>query len=148
MATISEVTLGWLEANDWPLNVLADGRVISVFHGEAVEWNVVIVPMEQLGQLLVFSVSPLRCPEENLATAAELLHRINYGLHIGNFELDYRDGEVRCRTSLDRSGATLEASMVASLVNTNVMLMNRYLPGLGLVFQGGSVDDALALFEG
>lgn len=40
-------------------------------------------------------------PPEKINTVAEYLHRANYGLPFGNFELDYSDGEVRFKLTTD-----------------------------------------------
>ena len=38
---------------------------------------------------------------EKINTVAEYLHRANYGLPFGNFELDYSDGEVRFKLTTE-----------------------------------------------
>ncbi len=58
--------------------------------------------------------------------AAELFTRANYGLPLGNFELDMDDGEIRFKTSLDYSGTTLELPIIASLVETAVGSLATY----------------------
>ena len=50
---------------------------------------------------------PIRVAEEQRQIVAELLARINYGLNIGNFELDMTDGEIRYKTSIDVEGGEL-----------------------------------------
>ena len=54
---------------------------------------------------------------------------------------------VSVRRQMRHTGATLDEPMVANLVNTNVELMDRYLPALSLVFQGTPVNKALSLVE-
>ena len=61
---------------------------------------------------------------------AEFLTRANYGLIVGNFELDFDDGEVRYKTSLDVEDAELLPALLAHIVYANVTNMDRYLPGI------------------
>ncbi|HNF97997.1 MAG TPA: YbjN domain-containing protein, partial [Pseudomonadota bacterium] len=70
----------------------------------------------------------------------------NYGMVIGNFEMDYSDGEVRFKTSIDVEDAELSESMVRSATYWAVVMMDRYLPGLLKVI-GGSTPPAEAIDE-
>lgn len=67
---------------------------------------------------------------------AEFITRANYGMVIGNFEMDFRDGEVRYKTSVDVEGSELTYEICRQVVVTNVMLMDRYLPGIMAVITG------------
>jgi hypothetical protein len=51
-------------------------------------------------------------------------------MRIGNFEMDFEDGEVRFRTSIDFEGQGLSYALVSNHVYPNVWMMDRYLPGL------------------
>ncbi|HEX9018927.1 MAG TPA: YbjN domain-containing protein, partial [Anaerolineaceae bacterium] len=63
--------------------------------------------------------------------------RANYGMIIGNFELDYQDGEIRYKTSVDVEDVALAESLVQNLVYANVLTMDKYLPGLMRVLYAG-----------
>jgi len=56
-----------------------------------------------------------RVPEPKRAALAEYLARANYGLWLGNFEMDLRDGEIRCETSLHLADGELINAMVCHL---------------------------------
>ena len=45
--------------------------------------------------ILTYAVINNKCPTEHISKTAEYLHRANYGLIHGNFEIDYNDGEIR-----------------------------------------------------
>ena len=55
---------------------------------------------------------------------------------IGNFELDYSDGEIRFKSSLDVEDSELTEPMVRSAVYWAVVMMDKYLPGLLQVIGG------------
>ncbi|MEL6492946.1 MAG: YbjN domain-containing protein [Cyanobacteria bacterium J06621_3] len=66
---------------------------------------------------------------------AQFITRANYGLILGNFELDYTDGEIRYKTSLDVESDRLTPALTKNLIYTNVMTMDQYLPGLLAVLE-------------
>jgi hypothetical protein len=79
---------------------------------------------------------------------AEFITRANYGLRIGNFELDFRDGEVRYKSSLDFEGETLTPGLVKFAIYPAVQTMDRYLPGLmGVIYGHKPRAEAIAEVE-
>ena len=79
---------------------------------------------------------------------AEFLTRANSGMIIGNFELDFADGEIRYKTSIDVEGDSLSSSLIKRLVYANVTMMDEYLPGIMSVIYGDvEPKDAIAQIE-
>lgn len=67
---------------------------------------------------------------------------------IGNFELDFNDGEIRYKTSIDVEGDALTHALTKRLVYTNVMMMDEYLPGIQAVIEAGvSPEEAIQAIE-
>ncbi|MBC7340390.1 MAG: YbjN domain-containing protein [Firmicutes bacterium] len=98
---------------------------------------------------MFYSVCPVNVPEGKRLAVAEYLTRANYGLVIGNFEMDFRDGEVRYKTSIDVEGAEIAPALVRNLVYANVITMDRYLPGLlGVIYGNLTPEQAIAQVEG
>ncbi|MCA1670431.1 MAG: YbjN domain-containing protein, partial [Thermomicrobia bacterium] len=62
--------------------------------------------------------------------------RVNYAMAIGNFELDYDDGELRYKTSVDVEGDHLSVTMARQLFRLNVTTMDLFLPGIEAVIRG------------
>lgn len=87
-------------------------------------------------------------PLEQRLLMAEFLTRVNYGLKIGNFEMDFKDGEIRYKTSIAVEGDRLTSPLVRELVCHNLSIMDNYFPGIMKVIYGGmSPEDALAETE-
>ncbi len=79
---------------------------------------------------------------------AESLTRINYGLILGNFEMDYADGEVRFKTSMDVEDSELTPELIKPVVFANLGMMDRYWPTLTALVEGRlEPQAALALVE-
>ena len=87
------------------------------------------------GKLLkIYSICSHHAPENKRAAIAEVVTRANYGLNIGNFEMDYRDGEIRFKVSmLLDSGQKLTDKLLMLLIGTSVMTHILYLPAIEAV---------------
>ena len=87
-------------------------------------------------RMLVFIESPVKVPENTRSLCAELLMRINYTLALGNFELDFRDGEVRYRMAVDVEGSSLSLQMIETNIMVSAATMDRYFPAMMAVVYG------------
>ena len=102
-----------------------------------------------LDQFLFYVVAPVKAPEDLRQAVAEFVTRANYGLRIGNFEMDFGDGEVRYKSSLDFEDAVLTSELIRNTIYPAVQTTDRYLPGLMAVIYGGkSPAEAVAEIEG
>lgn len=61
----------------------------------------------------------------------------NYGIFLGNFEMDLNDGEVRFKSSCQLNDSELTAEMVKRTVAVTVTMADRFFPGLMAVVYGG-----------
>lgn len=137
----------FLEEDGWHPQRLDDSYVYRVFfagrNGEVACFAQVRV---ELKQFLFYAVLPVRVPEHLRGALAEFLTRANYGLRIGNFEMDYADGEVRFKSSLDFDGEPLTANLIRNAIYPAVQTLDRYLPGALAVIYGGK-EPAAAVAE-
>jgi hypothetical protein len=90
-----------------------------------------------LQQYIFYAVATFRVTEEVRPMVAEYITRANYGLRIGNFEMDYSDGEVRYKSGIDFEGEKLTPNLVKNTTYPAVQTMDFYLPGLLKVAFGG-----------
>ena len=86
--------------------------------------------------LICYATVEDRVPEQLRVVVMEFITRINYGLYIGNFELDYTDGEVRFKSSIDFSHITLTEALVKNTIYPAVRTFDRYMPRLMNVTYG------------
>jgi hypothetical protein len=115
------------------------------FSGENGHWPCYAQARDAQQQIVVYSICPLRVSEEKRPTMAEFITRANYGLVIGNFEMDYEDGELRYKTSLDFEDAEVTTELLRHIVYANVTTLDRYLPGILAVLAGGQTPEAAVL---
>ena len=116
------------------------------FSGKNGRW--MCFAQERNNQLLFYSVASVNAPEDKRGVISEFITRANYGLNIGNFELDYTDGEVRYKTSVDVEGGELTQTMIKNMVYMNVLMMDKYLPGImGVLYDYATPEQAVAKVE-
>jgi hypothetical protein len=139
----------FFQVDDWHFEELPEDSTFRLgFTGKDGRWTVVSRAREQQEQVVVYSVLPANVPPDRIPAALEFLTRANYGLVIGNFEMDLSDGEVRYKTSIDVEGNELTLPLMRSLVHANVYTVNRYYKALmGLIFGGLDVNTALTMAE-
>lgn len=89
-----------------------------------------------LEQLIFYVLIPAKAEESLRPAVAEYITRANYGLVIGNFEMDYTDGEVRYKSAIDFEGETLSYGLIQNAVYPAVETMEQYLSGLTSVLDG------------
>lgn len=129
--TLMDKITSHLQANEikYQLNE-PEGRVEFFLASEDIVLPVTIRVLAELEQVLVHVYYPTIVPVDRRMMVAEFLMRANYGLRLGNFEMDLDDGEVRFKASVDVEGGELTDPMVYNLIRTAVGLSNRYHPGI------------------
>ena len=120
------------------------GWVATDGFGEHGSWLLVGQAYEERGQAAVYSVLPEKVPAERRAAMAELQTRINYGLILGNFEMDLDDGEVRFKAATDVGGAEPGEAVLKPLVAAALLQFDRWLPALRAVIGGEDAATAFA----
>jgi hypothetical protein len=135
--SILEVAKTFFTMDDWPFSVMEDQTTLHAnFQGENGRWACYVVAREATSQFIFYSVCPVNASEDKRPMMAEFITRANYGMFIGNFEMDYSDGEIRYKTSIDVEEDRLTPTLVRPLVYTNVIMMDKYLPGIMKVIYG------------
>lgn len=100
---------------------------------------------------VAYSGMAINADEKSIPLVAEYLHRANYGLKMGSFELDYNDGEIRFKVFVDCGDACdclpSESILYRSLEMGGVMF-DTYGEGiLDIIFKNTSPVEALTAAE-
>jgi hypothetical protein len=146
---ILEEIIDFFTEDDWPYTkIKGEPVLLTAFQGENGKWNCSAKARVQQEQFIFYSICPINAPENKRLAMAEFLTRANSGMIIGNFELDFADGEIRYKTSIDVQGDFLSFELIKQLVYANVTMMDEYLPGIISVINGEvSPEDAIAQIE-
>jgi len=147
--SISEVMREFFDEDDWNFVELEGEPVLQMaFQGENGRYTCYACAFEESEQFVFYSLCPLAVSPEQTLLMAEYLMKANSGLIVGNFELDFTDGEIRYKSSIDVEDEQLTTGLVNNLVYANVLTMDKYLPGIIAIINAQiSADEAIALVE-
>lgn len=106
------------------------------YEGNHGRWFCYARVREDAEQFIFLSILSEKVPEDKRLAIAEFLTRANFGLNIGNFEMDFDDGEIRYKTSIDVTGDRLTTGLIDPLVKASLVAMDDYLPGITAVLAG------------
>jgi hypothetical protein len=129
---MAEAVNAFFQEEDWTVNQpdTEEPSWSTGFQGENGQWMCYAEIRADKQQFIFYSICPTNAPEAKKLAMAEFLTRANYGLIMGNFEMDFSDGEIRYKTSLDVENDRLSPALVKNVVYANVSLMDTYLPGI------------------
>ncbi len=147
--SLMDVVVRFFREDQWNFQEVDNKPVIRAgYRGEHGTW-VCFARVDEGNQRFLFhSVMGLNISQQFRPAVAEYLMRVNYGLPVGNFEMDFDTGDVRFKTSAETPEGELTVSMVRALVYANVHNMDHYFPGVLSVVHGGlSPTAALARVE-
>jgi hypothetical protein len=128
---IFDFVLRFLEEDGFVVQPVAGRTALQFgFQTPDFRWRCVADVREEQGVLTYLSFVPEPVLAARRVAVAELLMRINYTLAVGNFELDFDDGECRFRTSIDLEGTDPTRPLVRQLLRANLASMGRYLEAI------------------
>ncbi|GAB5494176.1 MAG: hypothetical protein Phog2KO_43910 [Phototrophicaceae bacterium] len=123
--------VAFFEEDGWDFQVVEGSSVLSMgFSGKNGKWICYAHARESESQFAFYSVLSINVPVDKRHKVAEFITRANYGMMIGNFEMDYIDGEIRYKTSIDVEGTDLSSTMIQQLVYPNLIITDHYFEGI------------------
>ena len=150
MAGIFSRLIDFMEEEEWKYEIL-EGETVLRFHFKGSSGRLLCYSdvEESKDWLIFYSYLPVNSPPEKLGAMAEFVTRANRGMRIGNFELDFEDGEIRYKTSIDIEGGELTNKMIDNLLKANLSTMNRYFPGMmELIYSDKEPKELIQKIEG
>lgn len=140
-----EDMVGFLSADG--VNFMADeqkGVIVVGFNGEHGPVHLMARVNEQRKVLFLLFRLPLAVPEERRVEMSEATTRANYGLSIGCFEMDLRNGELNFKVSVPTDEATLSLSQFRRCMGAAGSTIDYYMPAFfQVVFNDMSAEEAI-----
>lgn len=134
MGQIFNAVVDFLTEDEWKYTILEEDQELLAltlsFKGKHGSWQCFAIVDEEKHWLRFYSILPVHVSDDKRGEAAEFITRANYGMMLGNFEMDMTDGEVRFKTSVDAEGGELSRLMIDNLLRSNLISMDRYFPGM------------------
>jgi hypothetical protein len=146
---VFDSVVSFFKKDDWRFEQIQGKTILRMgFSGRNGNWQCFAQARDEQEQFIFYSIAPVNVPEDKRHIVAEFITRANYGMIIGNFEMDFSDGEIRYKTSIDVEGGELSFSLAKQMVYANVVMMDKYLPGImAIIYAGKSPLDAVTEIE-
>lgn len=106
-------------------------------------WQTFCKILEDEKRFCYYSLCPVNVPVDKIPYLAEVLTRINYGLKVGNFEMDYDTGEIHFKTYVDFYGEEDEKRAVTQCIYANTMTFDSYFSKILQAIHGETRNEAL-----
>ncbi|WP_322744331.1 YbjN domain-containing protein [Coleofasciculus sp. LEGE 07092] len=147
--SLFETIINFFKEQDWQFQPIQGQQTLRLaFQGKNGKWDCYARVREHQQQFVFYSICPVKVTKAKRRTLGEFIARANYGMIIGNFELSFDDGEIRYKTSIDIQDSLLSLEAFKQLVYTNVLTVDKYLPGIISVVSGEmSPAEAIAQIE-
>ena len=124
--------LEYVKSQSWKYSVKGpDNDIIELQMGLKGKMNscrMVITAGET--EIQAYALAPIKASPDSYANVVEFITRANYGLKIGSFEFDYRDGEVRYHTCLPSREGIPSMKDIEITVDIPMLMLQRYGDGL------------------
>ena len=146
---IYQEMVNFFKKEDWFFVPIEQQPVLQMaFQGDSGKWTCYARARDEQQQFIFYSVCSANAPENKRPALAELIARVNYGMILGNFELDFTDGEIRYKTSIDVGKDKLTYELIRQVVYSNVMMMDKYQPGImSVIYSDVSPEEAIKQIE-
>lgn len=141
--TLQEITIGALDEIDWTYTTIDEKLLKSNYSGDNGRYEQYFLTNEN-GQVLTLMVtSSMRISKNKRTEVVKFLNRCNWGLTLGCFELDVKDGEVRFRRSVDVEGGKLAPKMVQTMLALSLRQYDKAYPYIMKICYGDmNADEA------
>ena len=149
MGPIYDALKRFFDEDEWQYSEIEGRPALSLsFAGKNGTWTCYARAEEEKQMFLFYSYCPVKASENKRPLLGDFITRANYGLFIGNFEMDYNDGEIRYKTSIDVEGTEINSALIKRVVYDNLAVMDKYLPGvMSVIYGGASPTEAIAEVE-
>lgn len=96
------------------------------------QWVAVMRAIEEENRFICYSVFPIEISEDKRSKIIEVLTRMNYGLKMGNFEIELESGELHFKTGV-QFPQDFEGNIekwIEDSIALNVVTMDKYFKEL------------------
>ncbi|MGB3653430.1 MAG: YbjN domain-containing protein [Rivularia sp. (in: cyanobacteria)] len=149
MTTLYKSVLNFFIQDDWNYTEIERGEALSVeVKMENSNCTCYAIVYDEVNTFKFYSMSPVKIPKKKFLPIAEFLTRANYGLVLGNFEMDFSDGEVRYKTSIYVADNELDFPVIKRMVYSNLLTLDKYLPAImKVIYSNISPEEAINEIE-
>ena len=131
MKNVIDKIKNFFENNDWKYKYNEQDNVFTAgINMGNVLGNVRILIAVDENYYNVYTILNSKAEENYYDSVGEFLHRANYGLRNGNFEMDYSDGEVRYKSFVHFKNMNVSEEVVEESIIVGISMIERYGRGI------------------
>lgn len=132
---------------EWVYTAVEEENLIVLgIHGENGRFHCIADVIADTQQLLFYSICDVNVPETKRLAMSELLMRANANKVLGNFEMNFDDGEIRYKTSIDYEGIeAVTLRLIEDLIMANLTMMDTFLPAIMKLIDDDDITPLQAL---
>lgn len=132
--------ISYLDSQGWHYTVRKDddGRYVARMGfnvGNRLK-SIDILVIADASAIQSIGVSPINADRDDYDMVVEYITRANYGLKVGNFELDHDDGEIRYQTCLTSYAGQPNPENIELIVDMPYHMFKKYGNGLVKALMG------------
>lgn len=119
--------IAYLDNNKIQYSMLEGQKVATYFvRTENGNFQCIADVKESSNIFIFYTIIGIIVPKNKRLVVCELLTRMNYGIIVGNFEMDMDDGEIRYKTSIDYEGSELIDKFIENIISANLSIVDNY----------------------
>ena len=123
--------INFFKQQNWEYTAIKGKTIVFLgINGENGRFQCIADINEDEKKFIFYSICGTNVPDEKRLNMCELLVRLNFGKFLGNFEMDYEDGEIRYKTSMLFGSELIEPEILEYTIMTNILTMDTSLSGL------------------
>ena len=145
---VKDLITGYLNSIEWKYTLDKRDTIRFGVSLDNMKVDCILDIREQSEIILFYSVLPVMVPDAYKMKMSEFIARANYGLRIGNLELDFRDGEVRYKTYANTNKSCINRDIIRHLIHANIQTFEKYAEGIfKVIYSDLSPEEAIELVE-
>ena len=150
MKSSFESVLNFFEANEWKHEPNYENKTVeSGMNCDNASLRIVVAVDSEYDLVQCIVPYQTKAPVAIRGEVAELICRINYGMRLGKYELDFSDGEIRFHLASVINPDVITEEIVRRLVHTSFLTADKYYPAFMKVMFGVlTPEDAVNEVEG
>jgi hypothetical protein len=123
-----EKIINFISKKKWRFTLVEeDSRIAISISGNNGTFQCIADAREDEERFIFLSICSANVPNDKRVLMSELLTRINYGSFLGNFEMDYEDGQIRYKTSICCKNSELTINIIEHIVMADIVMMDTSL---------------------
>ncbi len=137
MENVIESIKNYFENNDWKYKYNEQDKIFTTgINMGNILGNIRMVIYINENDYNVYIILNSKAEKKYYSNISEFLHRANYGLRDGNFEMDYRDGEIRYKSFVNFKNIEISEDVVDESIMVGVAMIERYGKGILRIMLG------------